>query len=349
MSGLTISAPQQRGISVEALIREARRHARRRRLRTTAIALALAGAAFSVWLGTRGAGVGADKLTAGPAAAPARNGPLTLINSGGGPGGIDVVGPNGFGRRLFAGAPRPFYANEPAQCVDIESVAWAPDGHRLALGCTSMGASAYDGLYIADARTGASTIIRPFRRPETDWTDLAWSPDGSTLAFITHGDIALVRGDGSGYRILPTGTQGFDRSPSWSADGRRIAYATRVASRWVVYAVDLDGSHRPRVARQGSWPAWSPAGGAIAYLSDCGVRLVTPSGKSLSRCIGVKGAPVWSPDGRKIAMAMGKGVYTMDANGGRLRVYARIAASSVAHYAGAGWRRPAWVPRRRSS
>ena len=302
-----------------------------------------------MWLGTRGAGLGADKLTPGPATAPARNGPLTLINSAGGPGGIDVVGPNGFGRRLFAGAPRPFYANQPAQCVDIESVAWAPDGHRLALGCTSMGATAYDGLYIADARTGASKIIRPFRRLETDWTDLAWSPAGSTLAFVTRGDIALVRGDGSGYRILPTGTQGFDRSPTWSADGRRIAYAVRDGSRSVIYAVDLDGSHRKLVARQGAWPAWSPTERAIAYLSDCGIRVVTPSGKSLSRCIGVKGGPVWSPDGRKIAMAMGKGIYTMDANGGSLRVYARIWAKSVANWAGMGWRRPAWVPRRRPS
>jgi Tol biopolymer transport system component len=65
-----------------------------------------------------------------------------------------------------------------------------------------------------------------FARPETNWLDLAWAPDGSTLAFVSRGEIALIRDDGSGYRVLHTGAEGLDRAPAWSADGKRIAYAS---------------------------------------------------------------------------------------------------------------------------
>lgn len=352
---MTVTAPPRpsqpaRPVDPQALIEEARRRARRRRRRTAALLAVVAGAGIAAWLALGGGSI-AGGSTAVPrrasATGPARNGPLTVIDSLGGPGGIYAVGPRGRGRRLFAGAPRPYFGHPP-RCIDIESVAWAPDGHRLALGCVSIGGpTSVDGLYIADAHTGTSRLIRPFDRPETDWIDLAWSPDGSTLAFVSRGEVALVRGDGSGYRLLHTGTEGLDRAPTWSADGTRIAYATSDGAGSVVFAVGLDGSHRKLVATPGSWPAWSPDGGTIAYLAPCGVRLATPWGKPLSGCLGVRAAPVWSPDGREIAMAVaGKGIYTMNADGSDLRLFTRVTSASVASWVRKTWLRPAWVPLR---
>ena len=60
---------------------------------------------------------------------------------------------------------------------------------------------------------------------------------------------------------------------------------------------------------------------------------MTQTGKDVTanavwRCahIGVPGAPVWSPDGRRIAIAGAKGVFVMDANGsGLTRIWARPA------------------------
>ena len=67
---------------------------------------------------------------------------------------------------------------------------------------------------------------------------------------------------------------------------------------------------------------------------------MTQTGKDVTanavwRCahIGVPGTPVWSPDGRRIAIAGAKGVFVMNANGsGLTRIWARPAL------------RPSWRP-----
>jgi TolB-like protein len=51
----------------------------------------------------------------------------------------------------------------------------------------------------------------------------AWSPDGSTIAYISAGDIYLVKADGSDPRRLTN--RGQDNDPSWSPDGTRLVFS----------------------------------------------------------------------------------------------------------------------------
>jgi dipeptidyl aminopeptidase/acylaminoacyl peptidase len=326
---MTVSAPPRptrtaepvRHDPLEALIEEARRRARRRRQRNVATVLAAgaatAGVLFS-FVQRGGAGHGAVPTQPRPSqiAVGARalaNGPLTLADvestalGEGPPGwyGLSTVGADG---RLHVIARCPDAVD---WCGEIESVAWSPDGASLALGVSSVGnANPYNGLRVVNPDTGEDRAIRSCRRGECDWFDIAWSPEGSMLAFVTNGDIALVQRDGSGHRVLVADPSARARSPSWSPDGRWLAFTERSNDQSAVYLIRSDGSDRGLLVDHASAPAWSPSGASVAYRRNCGIGLVTPDGAdvtppAMSGCeaISITSGPVWSPDGTTIALA----------------------------------------------
>jgi len=321
----------QEALIEEALIEEARRRARRRRLRYAACSLAASAVAVAVAVfasghGGRGdAGRSAESGSAAPVSEPRgivrSNGPLTIIGGAG----ISTIGRGG---RLA-----PLLSCRPSRgCYDLESIAWSPDGRRLAFSVTTVGAvSAYNGLHVYDTATGRD---RQFSFP--DGFSLAWSPDGSRIAYVesSHfsfpwGSIFVVDADGSHRRLVETGTSGADMSPSWSPEGKRLVFAT-TANPYVerlmgvsVSIVDVDGSHRRLLVDHASAPAWSPDGSRIAYHAGCGgIKLITPTGADATPesptfgCRGStlvrRGRPVWSPDNRKLAVANALGVFVID-------------------------------------
>jgi TolB protein len=101
----------------------------------------------------------------------------------------------------------------------------------------------------------------------TCW-DVAWSPDGRTIAFsrtdtaTPNGALFVVGADGANRRRLTLGSE-----PSWSPSGRRIAFTDvdRHGRRWV-FTVGADGRGRHALA-PGYDPAWSPDGRTIAYTA----------------------------------------------------------------------------------
>jgi Tol biopolymer transport system component len=136
------------------------------------------------------------------------------------------------------------------------------------------------------------------------------------LAFVRYGrpgGLYVVRPDGTDGRRLGPACPCTDR-PQWSPTGTRLAY---------VYGRQLSvvgvGRPRPRVLakspRRGGFnggPAWSPAGGDVAFDNfvpnrTAGIYLVRPDGSKLRRLTArmslQEGEPQWSPSGRLIAFS----------------------------------------------
>jgi len=69
----------------------------------------------------------------------------------------------------------------------------------------------------------------------------------------------------------------WDGSPTFSPDGRQIAYMGRVHNHWEIWTMNADGSGRrqltgqsldPQQTPSNVSPAWSPDGKQIAFLSN---------------------------------------------------------------------------------
>jgi TolB protein len=103
----------------------------------------------------------------------------------------------------------------------------------------------------------------------------AWSPDGSTIAFITH-DLPIGSAPSTLYSIRPDGTgpqltdgRSQTTPASWSPDGKQLAFASDREGPWQLYLMDADGTNVQRIeAGEGNVePAWSPDGTTIAYMA----------------------------------------------------------------------------------
>jgi Tol biopolymer transport system component len=129
-------------------------------------------------------------------------------------------------------------------------------------------------------------------------------------------EIYTVNADGSGLAKL-TNNPAIDLSPSWSPDGRKIAFmrnganVTNSGTAENIYVMNADGTGQKRLTDTNvdSDPAWSPDGSKIAFISgraggshdifimdaDGGnVRRLTNNGR-------LNFSPFWSPDGTKVA------------------------------------------------
>jgi TolB protein len=119
-------------------------------------------------------------------------------------------------------------------------------------------------------------------------------------------------------------------SPTWSPDGRRLAYVSFESKKPVVYVHSLQDGRRHVAANfkgSNSAPAWSPDGSrlAVSLSRDGGsqIYLVNPDGSNVRRISqsgGIDTEPVFSPDGRSLYFTSDRGgspqIYRMPAGGG---------------------------------
>jgi hypothetical protein len=305
------------------------------------VVLLVAGVATATYVAVRSASPPTDERQV-------RNGPLTLI---------------AFDRIVtlsFSGERRTIWScksRDERACGTPTSFAWSPEGSRLAVAVAQWSReSAVEGIYIIDRAAGKSVHILREQLGCREQYDLAWSPDGTRIAYACAGRrLYLIRADGSNPTSFATGLAGRHSSPSWSPGGNRLAFAVRhPAGSSSIYISDVDGSHVHRIADHGTAPTWSPNGTTIAYRAGCGgIKLVTPQGRDVTpgrgsfsqalrcRAIGVPGLPSWSPDGQKIAISAPprRGTYVVDADGKHLQHISKETSSGLW-----GRGRPSWQP-----
>jgi Tol biopolymer transport system component len=159
------------------------------------------------------------------------------------------------------------------------------------------------------------------------------SPDGSLIAYDSdrEGDRAVfvARSDGSGARRL-SGT-GYAAVPSWSPDGRQIAFVRAEADRpkvWNLWVANADGSQLRRLTSHASGQAWGgswfPDGRRIAYSVESRlVILDLATGRPSTLHSPVSGqlvrTPAVSPDGRRIIFQVRHdGTWVADVASGRM-------------------------------
>jgi len=151
--------------------------------------------------------------------------------------------------------------------------------------------------------------------PPTEIHNAALSPSGARAVFEAHGEIFTVPGEKGDTRNL-TQTPGVaERDPSWSPDGKTIAYFSDASGEYQLYLHDQSGFKPPTVIDLGPnpsyfySPAWSPDSKHIAF-TDKHLRVWyvdVPAGKPVLVDSGTYGGfgasfnPVWSPDSKWIA------------------------------------------------
>ena len=153
-----------------------------------------------------------------------------------------------------------------------EYPAWSPDGTKIAFVTFLPGTRAWGGIYyIRSTRPFGSRQLVLVPQPMNWAYDLAWSPDGSKIAFSYYIDgkgtnIAVMKvGDPTSEPTVLT-SDGHDEDPAWSPTGRRIAYSSGWLS--VMNADGTDQKHFSNNESSVFGLAWSPDGRKIAALID---------------------------------------------------------------------------------
>ncbi len=154
--------------------------------------------------------------------------------------------------------------------------AWSPDGKTIAFASDRTGRGYLQIFTLpADCNTfssGCETYVFRLTQSQNSSMSPAWSPDGAQIAFVSNRvsaddqDIYVMRSDGTDPRLLTLEQYGdhgaADLSPSWSADGRWIAFASdRDGTGFQIHVMSLDGTEVFQVTSQpGSalHPSWFP-------------------------------------------------------------------------------------------
>jgi Tol biopolymer transport system component/DNA-binding winged helix-turn-helix (wHTH) protein len=182
-------------------------------------------------------------------------------------------------KQLVAGAGEVQLTSDGGQNFEP---ALSPTGSRIAYHSRKRG-----GIWIIPITGGAAKQLTEFG------SHPAWSPDGSQIAFQSGSAIALgfndsnaqppstiwlVTADGGDPRQLtePGNPVGGHGAPSWSPDGKRIAFDSSDFGTYVVWSVSLQGGDLKKISRgikNATDAAYAPDGKSIYFVTDLGSAL----------------------------------------------------------------------------
>jgi Tol biopolymer transport system component len=184
-----------------------------------------------------------------------------------------------------------------------------------------------------------------------------WSPDGRKIAYIRVASdtgkpqLEVMNADGSDAQVVATTEGDSIITPSWSADGDKLAYAANDFGNLEIFIIDSVGGNRVRVTdhlNDDFGPVWSPVSNVIVYAKDINGRkafqlilrdIATGQESQLTSSGGQNIDATWSPDGQYILFASTRErtsqIYRMRADGSDERPLTFGASSGENRY-------PAW-------
>jgi len=191
--------------------------------------------------------------------------------------------------------------DDPLTHYEFHGLAWSPDASSVASARFVSVSSPYSwgddkyqydlALMSADGTTNHAHRLPDDHEPR----DLAWSPDGTRIAYATgsckYGDIFTISPSGGTAQLeVRAGC-----SPAWSPDGTQLAFL------WGVGTSEYEGVRQP-----GLW---------LRNVSDRAERMLSAGEMTMHYDGESRGAPSWSADGTKIAFSRDGDLYTVNADG----------------------------------
>ena len=148
----------------------------------------------------------------------------------------------------------------------------------------------------------------------------AWSPDGSSLAYVSFEDgnsSIRIQNILTGARQLVSARKGINGAPAWSPDGKKLAMSLSYVGNPEIFVMDLATHQETRLTHNlaiDTEPVWSPDGQSIFFTSDRSGRpqiYKIPATGGTAQRVTFQGqynakASV-SYDGKQIAMVQGSG------------------------------------------
>lgn len=131
-----------------------------------------------------------------------------------------------------------------------------------------------------------------------------------------------------------------DRAPKYSPNGNKIVFISDRVHGGAVIMMDWDGRNWSYSGSPYTYPvmiSWYPSSTAVIYTDSLNNSLCVVSASSINCYLDTGCAPVWSPDGTKVAVfsdpGTGNEIYVMNAN---LSVKTRLTTTGGSY--------PAWSP-----
>jgi tricorn protease len=203
------------------------------------------------------------------------------------------------------------------------------EGLDLKAASAGAGAIVYEqfgSLHLLDLASGRNTIVDvrvagdfPEARPRFAKLDAKKilsaniSPTGQRALFEAHGEILTVPAEKGDIRNITRTPAAADRDPSWSPDGKSIAWFSDESGEYALHVRDQNGLGEVKKIGLGNSPSffyaptWSPDSKTIAY-SDKRLNLWhvdlakgTPVKVDTDLFEGASFNQVWSPDGKWLA------------------------------------------------
>jgi TolB protein len=230
------------------------------------------------------------------------------------------------------------------------SPAWHPNGRKLIYSKFLEGGAGTQ-LEEVDFATGRTRTISGGGLNITP----EYSHDGRYVVYASGNesgtDLMMTAVDSPGVVQRLTFGRGSDNgSPTFSPDGRKIAFFSSRSSFPQIYTMDSDGANvqlltpfTPGVRSYRAAPDWSPDGRAVAYEQQNGdfqVWMISVRDKEPRQLTseGENEGPSWAPDGRHISLSSTRGgskqIWILDTESGRFRQLTR----------NSGARLSAWSP-----